>query len=67
MDVHLVAEGTYPFHLGGVSVWCDQLIRGIPDRHFGVSAISATGRERPTWEIPGNLVSVRPLALWGEV
>ena len=31
MRIALVSEGTYPYAMGGVSVWCDQLIRGMPD------------------------------------
>ena len=34
MKVALIAEGTYPHQLGGVSVWCDQLVRGMPDHTF---------------------------------
>jgi len=28
MDIALAAEGTYPHQFGGVSVWCDQMVRG---------------------------------------
>jgi len=32
--VTLLTEGTYPHSLGGVSVWCDQLVEGMPDVDF---------------------------------
>ena len=31
MKIALVSEGTYPYAMGGVSVWCEQLIKGMPD------------------------------------
>jgi glycosyltransferase involved in cell wall biosynthesis len=64
-DVTLVTEGTYPFHHGGVTVWTDQLVRGLPDHRFDVVAISGSGSERPVVEIPDNVISVRPVPLWG--
>ena len=36
MKIALMTEGTYPFAFGGVSVWCDQLIRGMPGYQFHV-------------------------------
>jgi len=43
MQIALTEEGTYPHHFGGVSVWCDQLIRGMPDYDFRLVALVATG------------------------
>jgi glycosyltransferase involved in cell wall biosynthesis len=65
MDVALLAEGTYPFHPGGVSVWSDQLIRGLDHHRFTVHAITAGDDNEPTWELPGNVDSVRLVPLWG--
>ena len=45
MQVALTAEGTYPYQLGGVSVWTDQLIRGMPEYDFLLVALVATGAE----------------------
>ncbi|MBU0568843.1 DUF3492 domain-containing protein, partial [bacterium] len=28
-SILLTTEGTYPFHAGGVSRWCDNLIEGL--------------------------------------
>jgi glycosyltransferase involved in cell wall biosynthesis len=64
-DVLLVAEGCYPFHGGGVSVWCDQLIRGMPERDWRVAALSVDGDERPVWDYPPNLREVISIPLWG--
>jgi glycosyltransferase involved in cell wall biosynthesis len=65
MRVTMVTEGTYPFSHGGVSTWCDQLIRGLPQHQFEITAITATGAEQCVWELPDNVRSVHNLPLWG--
>jgi polysaccharide biosynthesis protein PelF len=65
MKVALTAEGTYPYQLGGVSVWTDQLIRGLPDYDFLVVALVATGAEPLRWPLPENVSAVQTIALWG--
>ncbi len=65
MKVALTAEGTYPYQPGGVSVWCDQLIRGMPDREFEIVALVATGAEPIRWTLPRNVVSVTAIPIWG--
>src|SRR5688500_9124498 len=39
-DVCLILEGTFPYVVGGVSAWVNELIRGLPDVTFGVVHIS---------------------------
>lgn len=65
MRVALVTEGTYPINAGGVSAWCDQLIRGMPDVGFDVVALSGSGRERISYEPPCNMRSLTRFGLWG--
>ena len=65
MRIALVSEGTYPFEMGGVSVWCDQLLRGMPDYEWEVVALTVDGTEKARWEFPPNLVGVRNMPLWG--
>src|SRR5215471_1582786 len=65
MKVALIAEGTYPHQLGGVSVWCDQLVRGMPDHTFALVPLVATGIEPLRWQLPPNVTSVDPVPLWG--
>jgi polysaccharide biosynthesis protein PelF len=65
MDVALIGEGTYPHQFGGVSVWCDQLVRGMPDYDFLLVALVATGAEPVRWSLPDNVVSVDTVPLWG--
>jgi len=61
----MTTEGTYPYGLGGVSVWCDQLIRALPGYDFHLVAIVATGAEPVQWDLPGNVASVVTMPLWG--
>jgi polysaccharide biosynthesis protein PelF len=65
MKIALVSEGTYPFVEGGVSVWCDQLIRGLPDYKWEMVALTVDGSERVRWDLPDNLEAIRSVPLWG--
>jgi polysaccharide biosynthesis protein PelF len=62
--VALVAEGCYPFVTGGVSTWCDQLIRGLPEIDFEVVALTATRIARPAFVLPSNVTRMRQIPLW---
>lgn len=65
MKVALTAEGTYPHQFGGVSVWTDQLVRGLPDYDFTLVPLVATGAEPVRWKLPPNVSSMTPIPLWG--
>jgi polysaccharide biosynthesis protein PelF len=64
MKIALMTEGTYPFAFGGVSVWCDQLIRGMPGYDFHLVALVATAADPAVWALPGNVVSMVKVPLW---
>ncbi|MGI8335394.1 GT4 family glycosyltransferase PelF [Actinomadura scrupuli] len=64
MKITLVTEGTYPHSFGGVSVWCDQLVQGMPEHSFHVVALTGTGTEPTVWEMPGH-VTAESVPLWG--
>ncbi|SDJ87249.1 GT4 family glycosyltransferase PelF [Streptomyces indicus] len=63
--ITLLTEGTYPHHHGGVSVWCDQLVHGMPDFTFRITAVTGTGRETLAWELPPNTEPPVTVPLWG--
>src|ERR1700733_7107392 len=65
MDIALTAEGTYPHRFGGVSVWCDQLVRGLSEYDFELVALIATGGEPVRWELPPNVTGLTAIPLWG--
>lgn len=65
MEIALMTEGTYPHSHGGVSVWCDQLVRGMAEYPFQLVALVGTGGERLAWPLPDNVRGVTAIPLWG--
>jgi polysaccharide biosynthesis protein PelF len=61
----LVSEGSYPFYPGGVSLWCQQLVQGMPENSFTAVALTVDGTERCAWEVPDNVTELVNLPLWG--
>ena len=65
LRVTLITEGTYPYVVGGVSTWCQDLISGLPDMHWDVVPITAGGIERePLFDIPSNATIHDGIELW---
>jgi Domain of unknown function (DUF3492) len=58
VNTTLITEGTYPYHPGGVSVWCDQRVCEFPEHQYQVFALGAKGDEKCTRELPDNIVSL---------
>ena len=65
LRIALYTEGTYPQSHGGVSVWVDQLVRGLEDHHFEVRAITGVPYLRAALDLPPN-VRAAAVPLWGE-
>lgn len=65
MKVCIVAEGCYPYVVGGVSSWVHSLIQQFPNIEFTVAAIvadrSISGKF--AYELPENLTQVREIYL----
>ncbi len=61
--VALVTEGTYPGNGGGVSTWCDQIVRALSDVDFQIVAITLTHREPQRWTLPNN-ARLANLPIW---
>ena len=64
MRILLTTEGTYPSIMGGVSTWCDQLIRGMADQRYHVLEITGPLPSRPASALPGNVYGHTPVRLW---
>ncbi len=62
--VLLVAEGTYPFEWGGVSTWCDGLVRSLPHVDFSVLAVAPQPGLTPVFERLPNIVEIAAVPLW---
>lgn len=65
MKVCIVAEGCYPYVVGGVSSWVHSLIQQFPNIEFSVAAIVAdrTISGKFAYRLPGNLTEVREIYL----
>ena len=58
-DIALVVEGGYPYHLGGVSSWVDELIKASPRLKFHIIAISVSSQSRKViFPLPDNVTGV---------
>lgn len=64
-SVLLCTDGTYPHHHGGVSVWCDQLIRTLSDVEFRVFALTGAPNRKTVFSIPSNVRQIVEVPLWG--
>jgi polysaccharide biosynthesis protein PelF len=62
----LITEGTYPFAVGGVSSWCDLLLRELTDFAWQVLPIVAPTMRRPAYELPAHADLTDRIELWSE-
>ena len=60
MKVCIVAEGCYPYVVGGVSGWINSMIKAFPDMEFIVLAIVSNRSQRGkfVYELPENVSAV---------
>lgn len=65
IKVMLTTEGTYPFHQGGVSTWCDMLIdRMKEDMQFTVYAVMMNPFVTQKYTLPKDSTLIK-MPLWG--
>lgn len=66
LQILLTTEGTYPYHSGGVSTWCDNLIRGLETTsEFTLLPIMMNPYISVKYDLPRNVVRVINVPLWG--
>jgi glycosyltransferase involved in cell wall biosynthesis len=65
LAVALINEGTYPYATGGVSTWCEQLVRGLSEVSWHLVTIVASGSARLTVPLPANVRSLTTVPVWG--
>ena len=65
MRICIVAEGCYPYVVGGVSSWIHSMIKIFPEYQFVVLAIVANRslRGKFVYDLPENVVEVHELYL----
>ncbi|MEU6297042.1 GT4 family glycosyltransferase PelF [Streptomyces erythrochromogenes] len=65
MRIGLLTEGGYPYATGEARLWCDRLVRGLPQHEFELYALSrSAGQERARVPLPEHVTHVRTAPLW---
>lgn|GEM_PF-448367 len=64
ISVLLTTEGTYPFHQGGVSTWCDMLLKRLKTIDFYVMSILTDPFVTQKFELPPG-TELTKVPLWG--
>src|SRR6188474_3553775 len=65
LSVLMTTEGTYPYGAGGVSTWCDALIRNTPDVRYVLLPIMMNPHIERKFEPLANIRRIVPVPLWG--
>ena len=65
MRICLLAEGSYPYVVGGVSSWVQMLMEGLPEHEFVIYAIGAEQKDRGhyKYKLPPNCAGVTEVFL----
>ena len=65
MRICIVAEGCYPYVVGGVSSWVNSMIKTFPDYQYTVLSIVANRsfRGKFVYDLPENIVEIHELYL----
>ncbi len=64
MRILFTTEGTYPSIVGGVSTWCDQLVRGMAGQTFHLLEVVGPNPTAPAYALPNNVVDLATVQLW---
>ena len=50
--------------MGGVSTWCDQLVRGLAEQEFHLLEVTGPLATTPAYGLPDNVVGLSSIRLW---
>ncbi|MEU5283777.1 DUF3492 domain-containing protein [Streptomyces sp. NPDC020755] len=66
MRIGLLTDGGYPYATGESGLWCDRLVRGLPQHEFDLFALSRSAhQEGQGWvRLPPQVGRVRTAPLW---
>lgn len=64
LKVMISTEGTYPFSYGGVSTWCDVLVRQLPSVDYIVYSVIMNPYVSQKFELPPKTALIK-VPLWG--
>jgi hypothetical protein len=65
LSVLMTTEGTYPYSAGGVSTWCDALLRNTPDVRWTLLPLMMNPHIEQKFDPPENVRRVINIPLWG--
>ncbi|HEX8169079.1 MAG TPA: GT4 family glycosyltransferase PelF [Thermoanaerobaculia bacterium] len=65
LSVLMTTEGTYPYSAGGVSTWCDALLRNTPDVRWTLLPLMMNPHIEQQFHPPDNVRKVLDVPLWG--
>ena len=65
MRICLIAEGSYPYIVGGVSSWIHQLVTNISQYEFIIISINPDSKIKGDYkyELPSNLIKIHDIFL----
>jgi len=61
----MTTEGTYPYSAGGVSTWCDALLRNTPDVRWTLLPLMMNPHIEQKFDPPSNVRKIINVPLWG--
>ncbi|HEX7807584.1 MAG TPA: DUF3492 domain-containing protein, partial [Thermoanaerobaculia bacterium] len=64
-SVLMTTEGTYPHAAGGVSTWCDALLRNTPEVRYTLLPLMMNPHIELKYEPPPNVRRILNVPLWG--
>jgi polysaccharide biosynthesis protein PelF len=65
LSVLMTTEGTYPYSAGGVSTWCDALLRNTPDVRWTLLPLMMNPHIEQKFRAPDNVRRILNVPLWG--
>ena len=65
LSVLMTTEGTYPHSAGGVSTWCDALLRNTPDIRWTLLPLMMNPHIEQKFDPPANVRKMLGVPLWG--
>ena len=65
LSVLMTTEGTYPYSAGGVSTWCDALLRNTPDVRWTLLPLMMNPHIEQKFDPPANVRKLLNVPLWG--
>ncbi|WP_405388754.1 DUF3492 domain-containing protein [Streptomyces sp. NBC_01102] len=66
MRIGLLTDGGYPYATGESRLWCDRLVRGLPQHEFDLFALSRSAHQEQQGRVrlPDGVGRVRTAPLW---